>query len=171
MDHLAEIRTRPIVRADYCLDIFHHLEFLFYQVSRNLRLFVTVTRSLFTFIAWRTKQTHFSKRWSMQETKMVDSVQNTSQADRRLNSLRLNQVPLVCEVTLRYVCCEPRSRIELWCPCPVRWRSLAARRTSFLFHLSLSQKYFSQLLKQCVWTSWERRSDPRIQTPHYMNIT
>ena len=108
---------------------------------------------------------------STEETKVVNSFPNRSQTYCSQNSLRLNQVPVVSEVTLRYACCKPRSRTELWRPCPVRWRSLAARPTSFCLILHCLRNIFPSFSRSVYGTSWEPLSEPRIQTPHYMHIT
>ena len=143
------------LRADHC---FGHCPTswgaLFYHSPQNMSLFISVSGPFFTFSTRISKQTHFVQRCRIQTTKVVESFLNTSQTYRSQNSLRLNHVPLVSEVTLRHVRCKPRSRIELWRPCPVLSCPVAISCCAadfFLFHLSLSQKYFSQLLKQCVW--------------------
>jgi len=151
---------------------------LFYQTPQNLSLVVSVNGPFFTFSTRISKQAHFSQRCSIQATKVVDSFPNTSQTYRSQNSLRLNHVPLVSEVTLRYVCCKPRSRIELWRPCPVLSCPVAISCCAvdfFLFHLSLSQNYFPQLLKQCVWdelgtAQWTTNPDAALHA-YYITCT
>lgn len=66
--------------------------------------------------------------------------------------------------------------VSVSCPvlsCPVAISCCAA--DFFLFHLSLSQKYFSQLLKQCVWdelgtAQWTTNPDAALHA-YYITCT
>jgi len=132
----------------------------------------------FTFSTRISKQTHFFPQLcSIQATKAADSFPpNTSPTYRSQNSLRLNHVTLVSEMTLRYVCCKPRSRIELWRPCPVLSGGDLLLRGGLLFVSSfIVSEIFFPALKQCVWdelgtAQWTTNPDAALHA-YYITCT
>jgi len=127
---------------------------------------------------YRSRPIFFPQRCNIQAAKVVERFSNTNETYHSQNSLGLNHVPLVSEATLRYVCCKPRSRIELWRPCPVLscpvlsgGDLLLRGGLLFCFIFHCLRNIFPSF-SSCVYgASWEPLSEPRIQTPRYMHIT